>query len=102
MGTTGCVLHFKYVKFSVPEIENSNPKIIGIIEKGEISMKVPTVKTAKESEESTVIDALKLAFVTDPATRWVQHHIHPTTDSKFCDAPTNRFRKVNKIKRVAM
>ena len=50
-------------------------------------MKEPTVKTAKESEESTVIDALKLAFVANLATHWVQHYIHPTTDSKFCDAP---------------
>lgn len=34
-------------------------------------MTIPIVKTAKESEESTVIDALKLAFVADSATRWV-------------------------------
>jgi GNAT superfamily N-acetyltransferase len=37
----------------------------------DISMTIPIVKTAMESEESAVIDALKLAFVADPATRWV-------------------------------
>ena len=31
----------------------------------------PDVKTATEFEENAVIDALKLAFVADPATRWV-------------------------------
>ncbi|HET7644333.1 MAG TPA: GNAT family N-acetyltransferase [Nitrososphaeraceae archaeon] len=31
----------------------------------------PIVKIAKESDKTTVIDALKLAFVADPATRWV-------------------------------
>jgi hypothetical protein len=31
----------------------------------------PDVKTATESEKNAVIDALKLAFVADPATRWV-------------------------------
>ena len=34
-------------------------------------MTLPIVKIAKESDETTVIDALKLAFVADPATRWV-------------------------------
>ena len=34
-------------------------------------MTIPIVKIAKESDETTVIDALKLAFVADPATRWV-------------------------------
>lgn len=34
-------------------------------------MTKPNVKTALESDEAGVIDALKLAFVTDPATRWV-------------------------------
>ena len=34
-------------------------------------MTIPIVKTAKESDEASVIDALKLAFVADPATRWV-------------------------------
>jgi ribosomal protein S18 acetylase RimI-like enzyme len=29
------------------------------------------VKTAKESEESSIIDVLKLAFVADPALRWI-------------------------------
>ena len=31
----------------------------------------PDVKTATKLEENAVIDALKLAFVADPATRWV-------------------------------
>jgi GNAT superfamily N-acetyltransferase len=31
---------------------------------------LPLVKTAIEAEEGRVIDALKLAFVADPATRW--------------------------------
>jgi len=34
-------------------------------------MTIPIVKTAIESDEASVIDALKLAFVADPATRWV-------------------------------
>ena len=34
-------------------------------------MTMPIVKTAIESDEPGVIDALKLAFVADPATRWV-------------------------------
>ena len=34
-------------------------------------MTIPIVKTATEFEENAVIDALKLAFVADPATRWV-------------------------------
>ena len=34
-------------------------------------MTIPDVKTATEYEENAVIDALKLAFVADPATRWV-------------------------------
>ena len=36
-----------------------------------ILMTIPIVKTAIESEEASVIDALKLAFVADPATRWI-------------------------------
>jgi ribosomal protein S18 acetylase RimI-like enzyme len=34
-------------------------------------MTTPDVKTAMKSDEAGVIDALKLAFVADPATRWV-------------------------------
>lgn len=34
-------------------------------------MVAPIVKTAAESDEAGVIDALKMAFVADPATRWV-------------------------------
>lgn len=34
-------------------------------------MTLPIVKTATESDEVAVIDALRLAFVADPATRWV-------------------------------
>jgi len=34
-------------------------------------MTLPIVKIAKESDEVGVIDVLKLAFVADPATRWV-------------------------------
>jgi len=34
-------------------------------------MSSSNVKTATESEQDAVIDALKLAFVADPATRWV-------------------------------
>jgi len=34
-------------------------------------MTIPRVKTAIESDEAGVIDALKLAFGADPATRWV-------------------------------
>jgi hypothetical protein len=34
-------------------------------------MTAPIVKTATESEEVSVIDALKLAFAADPAVRWV-------------------------------
>lgn len=34
-------------------------------------MALPIVKTATELDEAGVIDALKLAFVSDPATRWV-------------------------------
>jgi GNAT superfamily N-acetyltransferase len=37
----------------------------------DILMTLPIVKTATESDEIDVIDALKLAFVADPATRWV-------------------------------
>ncbi len=33
-------------------------------------MTLPIVKAAKESDEVSVIDALKLGFVSDPATRW--------------------------------
>ena len=36
-----------------------------------ISISTPIVKTATGSDEEGVIDALKLAFVADPATRWV-------------------------------
>jgi ribosomal protein S18 acetylase RimI-like enzyme len=38
---------------------------------GDTSMTLPIVKTATESDEAGVIAALKLAFVADPATRWV-------------------------------
>ena len=34
-------------------------------------MTIPVVKTAMESDEASVIDALKLAFAADPAVRWV-------------------------------
>jgi ribosomal protein S18 acetylase RimI-like enzyme len=34
-------------------------------------MTIPIVKTAKKSDQAGVIDALKLAFAADPATRWV-------------------------------
>jgi hypothetical protein len=34
-------------------------------------MTEPLVKTAMESNEAGVIDALKLAFAADPAVRWV-------------------------------
>jgi hypothetical protein len=34
-------------------------------------MTLPIVKTAIESDEAGVIDALKLAFVADPAICWV-------------------------------
>ena len=34
-------------------------------------MTLPIVKTAGESDEAAVIDALRLAFAADPATRWV-------------------------------
>jgi hypothetical protein len=37
----------------------------------DILMTLPIVKNAIESDEAGVIDALKLAFVADPATRWV-------------------------------
>lgn len=37
----------------------------------DILMTMPNVKTAIKSDEAGVIDALKLAFVADPATRWV-------------------------------
>jgi ribosomal protein S18 acetylase RimI-like enzyme len=37
----------------------------------DILMTIPIVKTAIESDEASIIDALKLAFVADPATRWV-------------------------------
>ncbi len=36
-----------------------------------IPMTTPIVKTAIESDEADVIDALKMAFAADPATRWV-------------------------------
>jgi hypothetical protein len=38
---------------------------------GDILMTMPIVKTAKESDEAAVIDALRLAFAADPAIRWV-------------------------------
>jgi hypothetical protein len=34
-------------------------------------MTIPIVKTVMESDEADDIDALKLAFVADPATCWV-------------------------------
>ena len=34
-------------------------------------MAAPIVMTSTGSDEASVIDALKLAFVADPATRWV-------------------------------
>src|ERR671911_947863 len=34
-------------------------------------MTIPILKPAMESDEAIVIDALKLAFIADPATRWV-------------------------------
>ena len=37
-------------------------------------MIISPVRIATESEEGAVIDALKLAFVADPATRWVWPH----------------------------
>ena len=37
----------------------------------DILMTIPIVKTAKESDEAGVIDVLKIAFIADPATRWV-------------------------------
>src|SRR5215210_8908611 len=36
-----------------------------------VLMTTPIVKTAIEADEDDVIDALKMAFVADPATRWV-------------------------------
>jgi ribosomal protein S18 acetylase RimI-like enzyme len=36
-----------------------------------ILMTLPIIKTAIESDEAGVIDALRLAFAADPATRWV-------------------------------
>src|SRR5215210_895493 len=36
-----------------------------------VLMTTPIVKTAIEADEADVIDALKVAFVADPATRWV-------------------------------
>ena len=38
-------------------------------------MIISSVRTATESEEGAVIDALKLAFVADAATRWVWPHL---------------------------
>jgi hypothetical protein len=32
---------------------------------------IPIVKTAKGSDQASIIDALRLAFAADPATRWV-------------------------------
>jgi hypothetical protein len=34
-------------------------------------MTIPIVKTAKGSDQASIIDALRLAFAADPATRWV-------------------------------
>jgi hypothetical protein len=43
----------------------------------DILMTIPIVKTAIESvDEAGVIDILKLAFVADPATRWVWSDPH--------------------------
>jgi hypothetical protein len=41
---------------------------------------ISPVRTATESEEGAVIDALKLDFVDDPATRWVWP---PPTSQKY-------------------
>ena len=38
---------------------------------GDKLMTVPNVKTAMESDEVGVIDALRLAFAADPAVRWI-------------------------------
>ena len=53
-----------------------------------ILMTTPIVKTAKESDEASVIDALKLAFVADPATRWVwpDPHEYLSNFSSFAKA----------------
>jgi hypothetical protein len=40
-------------------------------------MIISSVRIATESEEGAVIDALKLAFVADAATRWVWVWPHP-------------------------
>jgi ribosomal protein S18 acetylase RimI-like enzyme len=37
----------------------------------DILMTIPIVKTAKEPDEAGIIDVLKIAFIADPATRWV-------------------------------
>ena len=34
-------------------------------------MTLPNIRIAQQSDESGVFDALRLAFVADPATRWV-------------------------------
>lgn len=36
-----------------------------------ISLSLPIIKTATASDETRIIDTLKLAFAADPATRWV-------------------------------
>lgn len=52
-------------------------------------MTLPIVKTAIDSDEAGVIDALKLAFVADPATRWVwpdphEYLLHFSTLPDLC------------------
>ena len=51
-------------------------------------MTLPIVKTAMVSDEEGVIDALKLAFVADPATRWVwpDSHAYLSHFSSFAKA----------------
>jgi ribosomal protein S18 acetylase RimI-like enzyme len=44
-------------------------------------MAIPAVKTAKPSEEASVIDALRLAFAADPAARWVWSDPHMYLES---------------------
>jgi ribosomal protein S18 acetylase RimI-like enzyme len=51
-------------------------------------MTLPIVKTAMESDESSITDVLKLAFATDPATRrvWPDPHEYLTHFSSFAKA----------------
>ncbi len=53
-----------------------------------ILMTSPIVKTARGSDEEGVIDALRLAFVADPATRWVwpDSHVYLSHFSSFAKA----------------